>query len=244
MLTAWDERRDLAIGGDEKTTIAFAADHWIRLAKTAIKHSGRFAVALSGGSTPKAIFTYLAEQPNALDWSRVWLFWSDERSVEPDHPDSNYHMAMTAGLNKLPLSPQNIFRMKAENEIEKHAAEYEEIIQNKLGDDLFDLVMLGLGEDGHTASLFPNTKALKETRHLVAANHILEKNTWRMTFTFPCINQSRCSAIYALGKGKADIVKQVLKAKLPSPWPASFVGTKERKAIWILDNSASQDLCC
>ncbi len=242
MLTSWDERRDLAITGDEKATIAFAADHWIRLAKNAIKHSGRFAVALSGGSTPKAIFTYLAEQPNALDWSRVWLFWSDERSVGPDHPDSNYHMAMTAGLNKLPLLPQNIFRMKAENEIEKHAAEYEEIIQGKLGDNLFDLVMLGLGEDGHTASLFPNTKALKETRHLVKANHVPEKNTWRMTFTFPCINKSQCSAIYALGKGKADIAKQVLKAKLPSPWPASFVGTKERKALWILDDLASHTL--
>ncbi len=240
MLTSWDERRDLALPGDEKTTIAFAAGHWVRLAKAAIAHSGRFAVALSGGSTPKAIFEHLAKQPNILDWSRVWLFWSDERSVGPDHPDSNYHMAMEAGLSKLPLLPQNIFRMKAEDHIEKHASEYEEIVRSTLGKSLFDLVMLGLGEDGHTASLFPHTKALKETKRLVAANHVPEKNTWRMTFTFPCINQSQCSVIYALGKGKASIVKEVLKATLPSAWPASHVGTKERKALWILDDSASQ----
>jgi 6-phosphogluconolactonase len=242
MLIPWDERRELVIPGDEKVAISFAADHWIDLGKAAIAKSGHFAVALSGGSTPKAIFKRLAQKTNALDWSKVWLFWSDERSVAPEHPDSNYHMAMTAGLNTLPVLPDHIFRMKAEDHIEQHALEYEELIKKKLNNNLFDLVMLGLGEDGHTASLFPATKALDVKNHLVVANHVPQKNTWRMSFTFSCINQSKLSVIYTLGETKASIVKQVLEAKLPSPWPASFVGTKEHKALWILDDLASQNL--
>lgn len=242
MLISWDERRDIVTCENATQTIAFAAKHWLHLARSAIEKSGRFAVALSGGSTPKAIFEKLAESPEALDWSKVWLFWSDERSISPDDPESNYHMAMTAGFSKLPVLREHIFRMKAETHIEEHALEYEEIIKKKLGKNLFDLVMLGVGEDGHTASLFPETKALAITDRLVVANHIPQKNTWRMTFTFPCINQSTQSAIYALGSSKNQIVTQVLQAKLPSPWPASFVGTSSHKTLWILDNLASKDL--
>lgn len=242
MLIPWDERRNLCIPGTEKEAVAYAADHWIETAKTSIARSGRFAAALSGGSTPKAIFQNLAQRPNDLDWARVWLFWSDERSVPPNHPDSNYHMAMEAGLKKLPLKHEHIFRMRAEDHIEKHALEYERLIKEKLDSNFFDLVMLGLGEDGHTASLFPHTKALEEKERLIVANHVIQKNTWRMTFTFPCIHQSRQSIIYALGESKASIAQQVLKAKLPSPWPASQIGTQERKAIWILDKSSSKFL--
>ncbi|MBX9744323.1 MAG: 6-phosphogluconolactonase [Chlamydiales bacterium] len=242
MLISWDERRDIVTCEDASETITFAADHWLNLARSAIAKSGRFAVALSGGSTPKAIFEKLAKCPEALDWSKVWLFWSDERSISPEDPESNYHMAMTAGFSKLPISSKNIFRMKAENYIEKHALEYEEIIKKKLGKNLFDLVMLGIGEDGHTASLFPKTNALTVADRLVVANHIPQKNTWRMTFTFPCINQSNQSAIYALGSSKNQIVAQVLHAHLPSPWPASFVGTPSHKTLWVLDHLASKDL--
>lgn len=240
MLMHWDERRDVYIAGDETQTIAFAADHWITLAQEAIDRSGRFAVALSGGSTPKAIFKLLSQKKTAIDWSRVLLFWSDERAVSPDHPDSNYHMAMSSGLEKLPILTQNIFRMKAEKDIQKNALEYEQTIRKLLNHSLFDLVMLGLGEDGHTASLFPETSALQVKNHLVAANEVFQKNTWRMTFTLDCINQSKRSILYALGESKQTIVEKVLKAPLPSPWPASHVGTKAHKALWILDESAAQ----
>ncbi|MBS0625357.1 MAG: 6-phosphogluconolactonase [Verrucomicrobia bacterium] len=238
MLIHWDAKRDLAVPGDAAETIAFAVDHWLKSARAAIEKKGRFAVALSGGSTPKAIFEKLAEKPTALDWSRVLLFWSDERAVPPDHPDSNYKMALDAGFSKLPIPSNHIFRMKAETHIEQHALEYEKTIRRELGPSLFDLVMLGVGEDGHTASLFPGTTALDIQDRLVVANHIPQKNTWRMTFTFPCINQSALAVIYALGASKQEIVPQALKGHFPS----SHVGTQERKALWILDKAASKEI--
>lgn len=242
MLKHWDERRDIAMPGDTDKTIAFAVDHWLSLAKKAIEQTNRFVVALSGGSTPQTIFQKLAEKEGALDWSRVWLFWSDERSVPADHPDNNYHMAMQSGLAHLPIPKNQIFRMKAETDIEKNALAYEKNIQKILSEDLFDLVMLGLGEDGHTASLFPKTKALEETDRLVVANEVKQKKTWRMTFTYSCINQSKCAVIYALGAAKKTIVKEVLESPLPSPFPASFIGTATHKALWILDDLASQEV--
>jgi 6-phosphogluconolactonase len=132
--------------------------------------------------------------------------------------------------------------MKAESQIEQNALEYDQTIRRELGPQLFDLVMLGVGEDGHTASLFPGTPALEVEDRLVVANHVIQKNSWRMTFTFPCINQSAHAAIYALGPSKQEIVPQVLKAPLPSPWPSSQIGTPERKALWILDQAAAKNL--
>ncbi len=241
-IQSWDERRDTIIAGNEPETIAFAAEHWIHTAQRSIQQRGRFAVALSGGSTPKAIFEFLSKNPSKLDWSKVWLFWSDERSVPPNHPDSNYRMAMQSGMEKLPIPPGQIFRMHAESEIEKNALDYEEKIRRLLDKHFFDLVMLGVGEDGHTASLFPHTKALEITDRLVAANHVPEKKTWRMTLTFPCINQSFNIAVYALGKSKQMILPKVLEAAIVSPYPASHIGTPEHKALWILDEDAGKFL--
>lgn len=239
-IQSWDDRRDYMIGGTVEETIHFAVEHWIHSAQRAIQQRGKFAVALSGGSTPKAIYEHLAKRTD-LDWNKIWLFWSDERNVPPDHPDSNYHMAMKT-LGKLPIPPNQIFRMKAESEIEKNSRDYEETIQRHLGKSLFDLVMLGVGEDGHTASLFPHTAALNVEDRLVAAQYIAEKKSWRMTFTFPCINQSSHIAIYALGSAKQLIVPKVLDAAIVSPYPASRVGTPEHKALWILDLEAAQYL--
>ncbi|HSX27049.1 MAG TPA: 6-phosphogluconolactonase [Chlamydiales bacterium] len=241
-IQSWDERRDYFIAGDAKETIAFAAEHWIHSAKRAIMQRGRFAVALSGGSTPKAIYEALAKSSHTLDWSKVWLFWSDERSVPPDHTDSNYHMAMSSGLAKLPIPPTQIFRMQAESNLEAQAKDYEEKIHHYLGKHLFDLIMLGIGEDGHTASLFPKTTALEMEDRLVAANYIPEKKSWRLTLTFPCIHQSAHSAIYAIGPSKQTIVPQVLQAAIVSPFPASRIGTPDHKALWVLDNDASKFL--
>lgn len=237
MLKNWDARRDYIIPGNTEETILFAVEHWLHSAQRAIQQRGRFTVALSGGSTPKAIYQKLAQNPE-LDWSKVWLFWSDERAVPPDHPDSNYRMAMES-FSRLPIPQSQIFRMKAEKEIEKNALDYEEKLHHHLGKELFDLVMLGVGEDGHTASLFPNTPALTLENRLVAANPLPQKNTWRMTLTFPAINQSFHSTLYALGAPKHLIVPQVLNAAIDSPYPASRIGTPDRKALWILDSSAA-----
>jgi len=238
VVRSWDERRDLAILNDTKETIDFAADHWIALAKRSIQHRGRFAVALSGGSTPRAIYEKVT-QATDIDWNLVWLFWSDERAVAPDHPESNYRMAMESGFKKIAIPLNQIFRMKTEDPFDAHAREYEELIQHHLGKHCFDLVMLGIGEDGHTASLFPDTKALLEEKRLVVSNWVPHLNAHRMTLTFPCINQSDQSAIYALGSQKGPIVSKALEAAIISPWPASRVGTAESKALWILDKQAA-----
>lgn len=237
-IESWDERRDLFIADDAESAVQFAVEHWIHSAERAIQQRGRFAVALSGGSTPKAIYEALYLQAK-LDWSKIWLFWSDERAVPPNHPDSNYRMAMESGFAKLPIPPSQIFRMKAEADIERNAKDYEEKIRHHLGKNLFDLVMLGVGEDGHTASLFPHTKALEYRDRLVAANHLTEKKTWRMTLTFPCINESFSSLICAIGPSKHLIVPKVLEAAIDSPFPASRIGTPDRKALWLLDRDAA-----
>lgn len=229
----FDNRRHLYIGKDTEEAIDFATDHWINTAKQAIQQRGKFIVALSGGSTPKAIYKKVV-LTKELDWTKVFLFWSDERAVPADHPDSNYHMAMEF-FGKLPIPPGQIFRMKAEVDIEKNAKDYEEKIQHYAGKHLFDLVMLGVGEDGHTASLFPNTTALSIEDRLVVSNYVPAKNTYRMTFTFPCINRSAKIAIYALGKSKQEIVSKVLHAPIISSYPSSRIGTPESIALWILD---------
>ena len=186
MLNTWDERRDLIVPGDQDKTLSFCVEHFIAICSRAIQDHGQFFVALSGGSTPKALFERLCRPPYAsqINWQKVHLFWSDERSVPPDDKESNYHMAMEAGLKNMPIPPSHIHRMHAEKEIEQHAKAYEETILHVLGDSPFDLIMLGLGEDGHTASLFPNTEGLNNQDSLIIANYVPQKSTWRMSMTF------------------------------------------------------------
>ena len=239
---SWDERRDIAHPGNQKETVSFAVEHFINCAKEAIADHNFFAVALSGGSTPKAIFESLLNDPypSAIDWTKVFVFWSDERSVLPTDNDSNFKMAMTAGLKKLPIPSNQIFRMQAESDIEQNAQIYEKHIYQTLHGRPFDLIMLGMGEDGHTASLFPGTLALDETEKLVVANRVPQKKTDRMTFTYPCINKALNIVIYVLGKNKEEMVGKVFLEKHSPPFPVSLVGTKTNKALFILDSDAGK----
>ena len=239
----FDERRHLAFPGTHDNTIAFAVSHFISVAQNAIENHDAFFVALSGGSTPQKIFQELALPHNreAIDWSRVYLFWSDERAVPPDHADSNYKMAMDSGLSKLPLKKEHIFRMQAETNGEKHALEYEKIIKETLHGADFDLIMLGMGEDGHTASLFPHTKALEISHRLVVINEVPQKKTYRMTFTFPLINSAHNIVVYVLGKEKAARLKEVFLDD-PMTLPSSHVGTDNHPALWIIDDAAGKEL--
>ena len=236
----WDERRDLIIPGDYIATITFAAEHFITLVHQAVNQHGAFFVALSGGSTPKALYERLTAPPydKQIPWEKMHLFWSDERSAPPTDPESNYHMAMQAGFAKMPIPKSQIHRMVAEESIQENASAYDTLLKN-LNRPL-DLVMLGMGEDGHTASLFPHTKGLHSKDRLAIANHIPEKDTWRMTMTFSCINQAKNIAVYALGAAKKYTLAKVLTSPLQyEELPSQNVGTKDHKALWIIDEAAA-----
>ena len=239
-IQSWDERRDYIIAGDTDATVAFAAEHWVHSAIRSIQQKGHFFVALSGGSTPKQIYARLAsEHKTALDWSKVHLFWSDERNVPLDHKESNYRMALESGLGSLPIPKNQIHPMRKSQDPVHSAQDYEDLIHRIIGAPLFDLVMLGVGEDGHTASLFPHSPALQEETKLVAANHIPDLDQWRITLTYPAINHSARAAFYALGANKQAIIPIVLNCAIRSPFPASAIGTPEHKALWILDRPAA-----
>lgn len=240
-IQSWDERRNLIVPGNHDATIQFAVEHWIHTALRSIQQRGRFAVALSGGSTPKEIYQHVT-QSKEIPWDKVWLFWSDERAVPPDHPESNYRMAMESGFQNVPIPKAQILRMKGEATLPKSAREYEEKIRHHLDKSFFDLVMLGMGEDGHTASLFPKTDALDIQDRLVAEVFVPQKNNWRLTVTFPCIAHSRATTVYALGKNKQKTIRDVLNAPILSAWPASRLGNTNNKVLWILDTEAAKDL--
>lgn len=231
---------ELIVPGDHDSTLHYAVDHFITVARDSIQDHGFFFVALSGGSTPREIYEILAEPPydTEIEWDRVHLFWSDERNVPPDHPDSNYRMAMQSGFNKLSLIPEHIHRMEAETSIEKNAMAYEKRIRKILQDRSFDLVMLGMGEDGHTASLFPGTEALLAHGRQVMPNFIPAKKTWRMTLTLDCINSAAHIVVYVMGETKKEMLKRVFTTK--STLPCQLVGTDANPALWIADSSAAE----
>jgi len=238
-----DKRRDIEIAKNKEDAIDFSVRHFLNLAKLSIEESGRFTVALSGGSTPKEIYKRLSLTKDEIDWSKVWLFWSDERGVPPTDQDSNYHMAMEAGLGLLPIPKNQIFRMEAERNIQEMADRYDSFIEKNLGPDLFDLIMLGMGEDGHTASLFPGTKALDVKNRAVVANYIKSKDSWRMTLTLDCINNSKNICFYVIGGAKKEMLKRILFPKSEADHlPAYHVGSEETKALWIVDVDAAPKL--
>jgi 6-phosphogluconolactonase len=244
-IQSFDERRDIIIPGNQDETILFCVQQFIEIGQKAIEDHNFFSVALSGGQTPHAIFKTLSQPDyrDQLDWAKVLCFWSDERSVPSTNPENNYYTAMQAGLSSLPIPKEHIFRMQAEKNIEENAAAYEKLIHYWIPSSSFDLVMLGMGEDGHTASLFPRTHGLHTKDKLVIANYVPQKQTWRMSLTYEGIHQAKMICIYAMGKKKADKIEKVLMgAYNPDDFPVQKIGTSTNKALWILDKEASEEL--
>ncbi len=227
-----------------------AAQEIVQAADRAVAERGRFAIALSGGSTPKTLFTLLASNArSSLNWERSFFFWSDERHVPPDNPDSNYRMAQEAMLSKVPVPNGNVFRVPAENPDAAAAAlSYEQTLRKffSAGDGeipRFDLILLGMGPDGHTASLFPGTAALGEEKRLVVANWVEKLNTSRITFTLPLLNAARCVAFLVSGGDKAEVLRTVLQSDAPGEqYPAKLVQPENGKLIWFLDRAAASAL--
>jgi 6-phosphogluconolactonase len=226
-----------------------AAQYFVEMAGEAMDYGKRARIALSGGSTPKAAFEMLADpnQPwrSRMQWENLDLYWVYERAVPPDDADSNYRMTCEALLDHVPLRPEQIHRIESELEPELAAAHYESELRDNFrleGAEIprFDLIALGMGADGHTASLFPRTEALTEMSRLVTANHVPQKDTWRITLTWPVINHANSVFFLIAGADKAEVLKEVLTGprdleRLPSQliWPASGILTL------ILDKEAA-----
>jgi 6-phosphogluconolactonase len=227
-----------------------AAEEVVRLADSAVAERGRFTIALSGGSTPRSLFNLLATNARTtLPWDRMFFFWSDERHVPPTDPDSNYRMANEAMLSKVPVPPGNVFRVPAENADAAAAAnEYESTLRKffKLEPGQFpqfDLILLGMGPDGHTASLFPGTAGLQEKSRLVIANWVEKLKTHRLTFTLPLLNAARAVAFLVSGTDKAPVLRSVLEEKVPGEqYPAKLVQPANGRLIWFLDRAAASRL--
>jgi len=198
-------------------------------------------VALSGGSTPKLMFQILAEQfRDDVPWEGIQFFWSDERHVPPDHPESNYRMANEALLSHVAVSANNIHRIHSENpNAADAAAEYEKTIIAVTKQPLprLDLIFLGLGTDGHTASIFPGSEVLHETKHIVAAPYVEKFKSHRITMTLPLINNGSSVAFLVSGAEKAEIVKEVLEGE--NNYPAQAVKPTQGELIWMLDKEAA-----
>ena len=238
-----------------------AAEEFVRAARTAIGAQGRFTVALSGGSTPKALYSLLATNYAGFAWNRIFLFFGDERHVPPTDPESNYRMVNESLLTKIAIPAENVFRVPAENpDAAAAAAEYEAQLRrffdlkSELKSELksgelksgefprFDLILLGLGPDGHTASLFPDSPALNEESRLVVANWVAKFNAHRITFTFPVLNRAAEVMFLASGADKADMVRQVLEGKNTPPLPSQRVQPSDGKLLWMLDEAAAAKL--
>jgi 6-phosphogluconolactonase len=215
-----------------------------------VAERGRFTLALSGGSTPEKLYTLLATNARAsLPWDKVFFFWGDERHVPPDHTDSNYRMAEAAMLSRIPIPPSNVFRVPTENPDAAAAAEaYEQTLCKFFALEpgqvpRFDLILLGMGPDGHTASLFPDTPALREKSRLVVANWVEKLKASRITFTLPVLNAARRVIFLVSGTDKAAALRAVLEGDAPGEqYPAKLVRPTDGKLIWFVDRAAASEL--
>jgi 6-phosphogluconolactonase len=202
----------------------------------------RFSIVLSGGSTPKTLYELLASPAyrDQIDWTRVHVYFGDERCVPPDHPDSNYRMASEALLSHVPIPGDNVYRMRGEIDPEAAATEYGQLLKERFGDAGPDLVLLGMGDDGHTLSLFPGTTALQETRHRCVSNFVQKLNVWRITLTAPFVNRAAQILVLVAGAGKASRVQEVLEGeKAPQRNPIQLIDPASGRITWLLDAEAA-----
>jgi len=225
-----------------------AADEFVRCVAAAVATRGHFSVALSGGSTPKRLYELLAERPfrDEIDWTRLEIFWGDERPVPPNHADSNYGMTRRALLSRVPLPEGRIHRLRGEApDLDAAAREYEEEIARVLDESpggeppRLDLVLLGLGPDAHTASLFPNTAALRESGRWVVANDVEKLDTRRLTMTALLLNRARRVLFLVAGRDKMEALAGVLEGEFdPERRPAQLIRPQAGELIWLADEAS------
>ena len=238
---------DARILQDAATIAKRAAEEFIKSANAAAKASGSFSICLAGGSTPKALYALLVSDPlrGQLPWDKMQLFFGDERHVEPTHPDSNFRMATETLISKAPLKPEQVHRIKAENpDTEQAALEYEQVLRSHFhlaSSDAprFDLVLLGMGNEGHTLSLFPGTKALRDNGGLVVRNWVGKLFAERVTLTAPAVNNAALVIFMVAGADKALALKAVLEGPYePEQLPAQLINPRNGRLLWLVDAAA------
>jgi 6-phosphogluconolactonase len=245
-------RARVVVSRDLEALSVLAAEWFVTLAQQAGEVEGnRFTVALSGGETPRRLYTLLASSAYATQvlWEHVHLFWSDERHVPPDHPESNYRMTYETLLSRVPVPPENVYRVRAElREAGEAARDYEDVLRGFFAlqpDELprFDLVLLGLGIDGHTASLFPGTAVLHDRKHLVAAPWVDKLKSYRITLTPRVLNKAATVVFLVSGAEKAAVLHAVLDGPYdPDQFPAQLVVPIGGTLLWMVDEAAATQL--
>lgn len=229
-----------------------AAEYFVKAAREAIGERGRFSVALSGGSTPRRLYQLLADAAirDLVEWPRIDFFWGDERSVGPDHPDSNFHTASTELLERVPVAPARVHRLEGEHADHDRSARTYEVEMAKVfsiepgqSPPIFDLILLGMGPDGHTASLFPHTAALEENSRWVVANEVPKLETTRLTMTYPVLNRARGVLFLVVGSDKAGPLAEIMEGPPdPKRLPAQAVRPESGPANWFVDHQAGMKL--
>lgn len=240
-------RARVRVYADARETARAAAEGFAARAREAVAERGRFAAVLAGGSTPRAAYVLLAEEPlrDSVPWEGVHLFWGDERCVPPAHPRSNFGMARGVLLSRVPLPAENVHRVRGELGAERAAEEYREEVRRFFGGGAprWDLVHLGVGEDAHTASLFPFSPALREREHAVVRALHPRTGEWRVTLTLPALGAARRVEILAVGKGKARVARSAICGALdPFRLPVQLVRPREGVPVWLLDRDAAEEI--
>lgn len=244
------DSRQIKVLPDAAQLAQAAAREFTHLAQLAIFKTQRFSVALSGGSTPEMLYQLLAAEPyrSELAWEKIHFFWGDERNVPPKDANSNFRLAYEALLSKIPVPDENVHRMKGESpDLKIAAAGYEQELHSLLGGGpgqlpRLDLVLLGLGTDGHVASLFPGSQALNERQHLCVPNWVEKLSTWRLTLTFPVLNNAANVLFLVCGTEKAEILGRILDSDPKPIYPAQLVKPVNGEVHWLLDRGAARQL--
>lgn len=235
---------DIRRFSDIDSLVEAAREIILDVSNNAIAERGRFTIALSGGSTPKPLYQSLAATPT-IDWARWWLLWGDERTVPPDHAESNYRLVRENLLDRIRVSPGLVLSPTAGDFAllppDEQALAYQTALRDSFGETLpsIDLNLLGMGDDGHTASLFPFTLALREDERLVVANDVPKLNTTRITMTYPLINASRRILFLVAGENKAEALREVLQGKpQPEKYPTQRI-RRQHDVTWLVDEAAA-----
>lgn len=242
---------DVKILADAKELAKAAAELFIQIVGSTVAQKGTCRVVLAGGSTPQALYSLLASEPYSeqVAWDRLHIFFGDERCMPPDYPDSNYRKAYQSLIRNVPLLPENIHRIPAELEPERAAERYEEKLLAYFSSQIdptereaasFDLVLLGMGDDGHTASLFPGTPVIHEDTRWVAAQYVDKLGAWRITLTPAILNRSAHILFLVSGAGKSDTLQHVIYGSYqPERYPAQIIQPDSGSVIWLVDEAAA-----